>query len=90
MLPKLLPGQDTVVLGKNVRRSFGRMQDRDPPPTRKTGHRIKIETERVKNWKRNKSTSTPARERPLTRMRARSENWTLVQFGLDLKLVRCE
>ena len=26
--------QDTVVLGKNVRRSFGRAQDRIPAPTR--------------------------------------------------------
>ena len=31
---KLVDCQDTVVLGKNVRHSFGTAQDRIPPPTR--------------------------------------------------------
>ena len=54
--------QDIVVLGKNGRHSFERMRDRIPASTR-SNYRT--------NWKR--ITGTPARERPLTRVRARSE-----------------
>ena len=37
--------QGTMVLGKNVRRYFGRAQDPIPLSTRETGHRIKIKTQ---------------------------------------------
>ena len=55
--------QDTVVLGKNARHSFGRAQDRIPLPTREAGHRIN------RNAKRRigNDTRTQARERPVTR-----------------------
>ena len=68
---------------------LGRARDRIPPPTgKKSRHCIKIETRgKFGIWKRNKSTSTPARERPLTRVRARSKiwptNWTRSQARKD-------
>ena len=55
--------QDTVVLGKNARHSFGRAQDRIPLPTRETGHRINRNAkQRIGN-----DTRTQAHERPVTR-----------------------
>ena len=69
--------QDTVVLGKNGRHSFERMQDRIPASTR-SNYRT--------NWKR--IIGTPARERQ-ARAGAFGKNWTN-QLGLNLKLVRCE
>ena len=70
--------QDTVVLGKNVRHSFGRTRDRTPPPTRPTWAKIieRIE-ERIGNKTRN--------ARPWTTTDARTG---APRIGLDLKLVR--
>ena len=71
-----------MVLGKNARLlSEGR----------KIESRCQLKTilqiERIGN----ELQETPARERPMTRVRARLEkNGPKKQLGLDLKLVRCE
>ena len=52
--------------------SWGRMDD-ILSEGRKIESRRQLEAFFRTNWKRKKSTSTPARERPLTRVRARSE-----------------
>ena len=71
-----------MVLGENVRRSFGRMRDRAPPPTHYfSRHRIKIETRgRRKIWKRNKQTRNA---RPRTTIDARTG---APRTGLDLNI----
>ena len=63
--------------------SFFRKGARSNPAANSPKKGIKIGKKRIGNV-----TGTPARERPLTRMRARSKNWTY-PIGLDLKLVRC-
>ena len=72
--------------------SWGRMDDiisegRKIESCRQLNEKIAIASDRKTkielNWKRNKSTSMPARERPLTRVRARSEKLNLKTFNLD-------
>ena len=68
----------------NLLHSFGRAQDRIPPPTRETGHRrIKIETQsgRIGN---EIDKRTPMNDHIDARAGARKK------IGLDLKLLRRE
>ena len=75
--------QDTVVLGKNARHSFGRMRDRDPPPTQEKPAIAALRSKREVIWNlETKQELPPANDHWHANRRAR--------IGLDLKLVRCE
>ena len=80
----MLLSQDTVVLGKNGRlisffHSFGRAQDRTPPPTEELCHRNK---DRNVKGKKLETIQAHARERPFDapagaseRTRSETLNW---------------
>ena len=77
--------QDTVVLGKNVRHSFGRTRDRTPPPTLLlvNDHR-RAKRKRIGNEEKGRPrTTTDARARSLER--TRSQAFKRERKGLDSK-----